>query len=366
MTDDGLTVKAQLFACVGLSKTDDIHRGTAASNQKYSPPRTSYLVIRTCFYAHIRNNLLVSYVARPPQFRNMEGTASSTIENRIFMIRDQQVMLDRDLAALYEVTTKSLNQTYKRNKERFPESFAFTLTEFEYSALRSQIVTLEHKTSIGKGTHSKYIPTVYTELGVAMLSAVLKSEKAIAVSIEIMEVFVMLRRSIHAGNLMLERMDSLEKRMVGYDLKFDEINRFMTHHELPKHGIFFENQIFDAYAFFSDIVARAKHSIILIDNYIDHTVLLQLAKRQKNVTATIYTERIPAALQLDLAKHNVQYPPITIHRIKQVHDRFLLIDGHELYHIGASIKDLGKRWFAFSRMDSLAGEVMGRLGTNGE
>ena len=295
----------------------------------------------------------------------MENSVKSTIETKIYTLRGVQVMLDRDLATLYGVTTKALNQACKRNKDRFPESFAFVLTESEHAVLRSQIVTLEHKT-IGKGTHSKYFPTVYTELGVAMLSAVITSEKAIAVSIEIMEVFVMLRRSIHAGNLMLERMDSLEKRMVGYDLKFDEINRFMTHHELPKHGIFFENQIFDAYAFFSDIVARAKHSIIIIDNYIDHTVLVQLAKRRTNVSATIYTERIPAALQLDLTKHNLQYPPITIHRIKQVHDRFLLIDGKELYHIGASIKDLGKRWFAFSRMDSLVGDVLGRLGASGE
>jgi hypothetical protein len=296
----------------------------------------------------------------------MESKPSRTIENRVFTVRDKQVMLDRDLAALYGVTTKALNQACKRNKERFPESFAFILTEFEYGVIRSQFVTLERKTTVGKGTHSKYIPTVYTELGVAMLSAVLKSEKAIAVSIEIMEVFVMLRRSIHTGNLMLERMDSLEKRMIGYDLKFDEINRFITHHELPKHGIFFENQIFDAYAFFCDIIQRAKHSIILIDNYIDHTVLVQLAKRRTNVSATIYTERTPAALQLDLAKHNEQYPPVTIHRIKQVHDRFLLIDGKELYHIGASIKDLGKRWFAFSRMDSLVGDVMGRLRASGE
>ncbi|MFM7726338.1 MAG: ORF6N domain-containing protein, partial [Flavobacteriales bacterium] len=164
----------------------------------------------------------------------------------------------------------------------------------------------------------------------------------------------MLRRSMNTGNLMPQRMENMEKRMVKYDLKFDEINRFMTHHELPQHGIFFENQIFDAYAFFSNLVTRAKHSIILIDNCIDHTVLLQLAKRNQNVTATIYTERIPAALQLDLAKHNAQYPHISIHRIKQVHDRFLIIDSKELYHIGASIKDLGKRWFAFSRMDSLA------------
>ena len=148
------------------------------------------------------------------------------------------------------------------------------------------------------------------------------------------------------------------------DLKIDSILiRTSENNSIPKHGIFFENQIFDAYAFFSEIITRAKHSIILIDNYIDHTVLLQLAKRQKNVTATLYTERIPSALQLDLAKHNEQYPPINLHRIKQVHDRFLLIDGKELYHIGASIKDLGKRWFAFSRMDSLARDILGRLAT---
>ena len=123
----------------------------------------------------------------------------------------------------------------------------------------------------------------------------------------------------------------------------------------------FENQIFDAYAFFSDIIQRAGHSIILIDNYVDHSVLLQLAKRRANVTATIYTECIPASLQLDLTKYNAQYPPITIHRIEQVHDRFLLIDEKELYHIGASIKDLGKRWFAFSRMDSLTEQVLERI-----
>ena len=291
----------------------------------------------------------------------MENSVKSTIETKIYTLRGVQVMPDRDLATLYGVTTKALNQACKRNKDRFPESFAFVLTESERAVLRSQIVTLERKTTVGKGTHSKYIPTVYTELGVAMLSAVLKSEKAIAVSIEIMEVFVMLRRRIHKGNLLLERMDSIEKRMVGYDLKFDEINRFITHHELPKHGIFFENQIFDAYTFFSDIVTRAKQSIILIDNYVDHSVLLQLAKRQKNVSATIYTERIPASLHLDLTKHNAQYPPITIHRIQQVHDRFLLIDEKELYHIGASIKDLGKRWFAFSRMDSLTKQVLERI-----
>ncbi len=131
--------------------------------------------------------------------------------------------------------------------------------------------------------------------------------------------------------------------------------------ELPSYGIFFNNQIFDAYVFFNDLIERAETSIILMDNYIDHTVLLQLAKRKKNVTATIYTERIPAALSLDLEKHNRQYSPIEIHRIQNVHDRFLVIDEKELYHIGASIKDLGKRWFAFSRMDSLTEQVLKRI-----
>jgi hypothetical protein len=158
------------------------------------------------------------------------------------------------------------------------------------------------------------------------------------------------------------RTENLESSFRNMNARIERIELSLKTKELPTHGIFFENQIFDAYAFFSDLVARAKHSIVLIDNYIDHTVLLQLAKRRENVNATIYTERIPASLQLDLTKHNAQYPSITINRIKHVHDRFLLIDGCELYHIGASIKDLGKRWFAFSRMDSLAGEVLKRIG----
>ena len=136
--------------------------------------------------------------------------------------------------------------------------------------------------------------------------------------------------------------------------------------ELPKHGIFFQNQIFDAYVFFSELIQQAKKSIILIDNYIDHTVLLQLTKRSVRVSTTIYTERIPASLLLDLEKHNAQYPPIEIHRTQHIHDRFLNIDEKELYHIGASIKDLGKKWFAFSRMDSLVGEVLRRIGKNGK
>ena len=301
------------------------------------------------------------YVDNAAEFRSMDSTLTSAIENRIFNFRGIQVMLDRDLAELYGVSTKALNQAFKRNKERFPISFAFTLNELECVSLRSQIVTLENRSPMGKGTHSKYAPTVYSEYGVAMLSAVLKSDKAIAVSIEIIEVFVRLRRNVFSGSLILQRIDHMEKKMHGYEMKFDEIDRFLTIQEPPKHGIFFNNQIFDAYVFFSELIQQAKSSVILIDNYIDHTVLLQLAKRKDRVTATIYTERIQAGLRLDLEKHNAQYPPISIHRIQHIHDRFLIIDEKELYHIGASVKDLGKKWFAFSRMDSLVGDVLRRI-----
>ena len=293
----------------------------------------------------------------------MEKSLDTSIAPSIYSIRRMQVMLDRDLAILYGITTKALNQAYKRNKERFPETFAFTLSENELYTLRSQIVTLEKK-NVGKGTHSKYLPTVYTEYGVAMLSAVLKTEKAVAISIEIIDFFVRVRRMIRSGELMIHRIDLIEKRLIGYDLKFDEIDQFIQKTKLPQHGIFFDNQIFDAYTFFSELLQRANQSIVLIDNYIDHTVLLQLSKRPPGVSATIYTERIAETLQLDLAKHNAQYPPIAIRTIQKVHDRFLLMDEKELYHIGASIKDLGKRWFAFSRMDSLAGEMMSRLSAN--
>jgi hypothetical protein len=293
----------------------------------------------------------------------MEKNRTNPIENHMQTIRGKQVIVDRDLATLYGVETKVLKQAVKRNIRRFPDDFMLVLTIEETQSSRSQIVTLNNSKT-KRGQNIKYQAMAFTEQGVAMLSTVLKSDLAIAISIEIMQVFVKLRNKLHESAFIQSRLSQMEMRIELQDLKIDSILiKTSENNSIPKHGIFFENQIFDAYAFFSEIVTRAKHSIILIDNYVDHSVLLQLAKRQKDVIATIYTERIPAALQLDLAKHNEQYPPVAIHRIKQVHDRFLLIDGKELYHIGASIKDLGKRWFAFSRMDSLAGDILGRLET---
>jgi hypothetical protein len=286
----------------------------------------------------------------------MENTLAPTIENRIFTIRGKQVMFDRDLAKLFEVQAKAMNQAVKRNAKRFPIEFMFQLDVKEFAEWRSQIVT--SKGDI-KGLRKR--PYAFTEQGIAMLSTVLRSPIAVEVSIRIMNVFVALRKQALAVQVYDSRFQLIENTLSRHEQNFELLFTQLEKHQLPKHGIFFNNQIFDAYVFFSDLIQQAKSSVILIDNYIDHAVLLQLAKRTKGVTATIYTERIPASLSLDLDKHNAQYPTIDIHRMPYIHDRFLIIDEKELYHIGASIKDLGKKWFAFSRMDSLVGEVLRRI-----
>jgi hypothetical protein len=194
-----------------------------------------------------------------------------------------------------------------------------------------------------------------------MLSTIINSPIAIEVSIRIINVFVALRQQAFAVQVYDSRFQLIENTLSRHQQNFEQLFTQLEKHQMPNHGIFFNNQIFDAYVFFNDLIQQATSSIILIDNYIDHSVLLQLAKRNQHVTASIYTERITPALRLDLDKHNAQYPPIDIHRMQHIHDRFLIIDEKELYHIGASIKDLGKKWFAFSRMDSLVGEVLLRI-----
>jgi len=295
------------------------------------------------------------------------------IQNRIYTIRGLQVMLDSDLAELYGVESKRLNEQVKRNIERFPESFRFQLTKEEVDNLRSQIVTSSAdfslrsqiatlKTGGGRGQHRKYLPCVFTEQGVAMLSAVLRSETSVKVSIEIMQAFVVMRRFMLSNADMFKRIDSLEVRQLQTEKKVDAVLDAIGTQELePRQGIFFNGQIFDAYSFTSNLIRRAKVSIRLVDNYVDDTVLTVLSKRRKGVTVTIYTPRISKQLRLDLEKHNAQYPGVEIKKLDKSHDRFLIIDDIQLYHIGASLKDLGKKWFAFSRMDSIVGDVLGRL-----
>jgi hypothetical protein len=290
------------------------------------------------------------------QFRAMEKELLPAIENRIYTIRGQQVMLDSDLSTIFNVQVKRINEQVARNLSRFPTDFAFQLSSDEWHQLKSQIATSTNT----KGGKVK-VPRVFTEHGIAMLATLLRSDLAIQMSVFIIKVFVQSR----ANNAVLQSIDNrlvrLEKESVLAHAEIDAVWRAIRVRDLPEVGIFFNNQLFDAYVFFNDLVMGAKSAIILIDNYIDHNVLLQLAKRKEGVTAVIYTAVISASLRLDLEKHNAQYPPIEIRRIQQVHDRFLLIDGKELYHIGASIKDLGKKWFAFSRMDSLTTSVLEKL-----
>ena len=285
----------------------------------------------------------------------MEHTLTSAIENRIFTIRGKQVMLDRDVAELFQQQTKRLNEQVKRNVERFPEHYFFRLTKEEKQTLVANCDRLSNL------KHSTVSPMVFTEYGISMLATLIKGEFAAAMSVAIIDTFITFSKSKRSGEILTARIDLIEMNLSTHEKKIEDILVQLEPYSLKKHGIFFQNQIFDAYVFFSELIQQAKSSIILIDNYIDHTVLLQLAKRKERVAATIYTERIQAGLRLDLEKHNAQYPPISIHRIQHIHDRFLIIDEKELYHIGASVKDLGKKWFAFSRMDSLVGEVLHRI-----
>ncbi len=279
-----------------------------------------------------------------------------TIKSKIHSIRGKQVIIDRDLAELYQVTTKSLNQAVKRNRNRFPIQFMFQLTDKE----KEELVTKCDQLKILK--HSSSNPYAFTEQGVAMLSAVLRSKIAIEVSVEIMNAFVEMRRFLINNAEIFYQLENTKQKLIEHDKKIEQIFEAIDNsQELKEQGIFFDGQIFDAYKFVSDLIRKAKKKIILIDNYIDDTVLTLLIKRRKGVKAIIYTKKITKTLQLDLDKHNQQYSPIEIKEIKNFHDRFLIIDEKEVYLIGASLKDLGKKVFAFSKIDIKAIAMLSKL-----
>lgn len=192
-----------------------------------------------------------------------------------------------------------------------------------------------------------------------MASAILRSDIAVKMSVEIMEAFVAMRRMLISNASLFHRLDNIELKQLEADQKFEEIFKALESDKLhSEKGIFYNGQVFDAYAFVSDIIRSAGSSIILLDNYVDDTVLTLLGKRKDNVAATILTKNISNQLRLDLQRYNNQYPAIDIELFSDAHDRFLIIDNTELYHIGASLKDLGKKWFAFSRMDIEVGRML--------
>lgn len=277
------------------------------------------------------------------------------IQNCIFTIRGVQVMIDRDLAEMYGVENKRLNEQVKRNIERFPDRFRFQLTNEE----RIELVANCDRLKTNK--HSTVNPFAFTEQGISMLSAVLRSETAIKVSIKIIDTFVEMRKFIAVNANVFQRLDKVDLKQLETDQKIEQIFKAIEDRSItPKQGIFYDGQIFDAYRLACDIIKQATQSVILIDNYIDETVLTLLSKRSPNVEATIYTKS-NKQLKLDVDKHNQQYPEIQIKPLTKSHDRFIIIDRKTVYHIGASLKDLGKKWFAFSKMEMEANEILNRL-----
>ena len=275
----------------------------------------------------------------------------------IYTIRGKQVMLDSDVANLYHYETKKINQTVRRNIERFPERFCFKLTEQEVENLRSQIVT----SSLKKGNHGgrRYLPYMFTEQGIAMLSGLLKNDIAIQVSINIMDAFVEMRKFLSANGHVFERLTKVEYQLLeqGKELSkhekqfervFDELQR--NQKEEFNQKIFFEGQIYDAYSLIVDIIKTAENKILIIDNYIDYSILKMISKKNKNVEVIIVTAQNNNLTKLDIHKFNKQYPTLKVIRTNKFHDRFIVIDNQTLYHIGASLKDLGKKCFAISKI----------------
>ena len=300
-----------------------------------------------------------------------------SIENLIHVIRGKQIMLDIDLARLYGVETKRLNEQVKRNIERFPEDFMFQLSKEEAESSRSQFATLnedgelsrsQFATLNGRGHNIKHLPYAFTENGVAMLSSVLRSQQAINVNIQIMRAFNAMRHFLASNAQAFQRLEIIERNQLALnvhlaenDKKFEEVFRRLDDgNATPKQAIFYDGQIFDAYKFVNERIREAKKRIVLIDNYIDETVLAMLDKRGKDVTAKVYTKNISRQLSLDFEKHNAQYTPIEVEQFDRAHDRFLCIDD-TVYLIGASIKDLGKKWFGFVKLEQTTDELLSKM-----
>lgn len=311
------------------------------------------------------------------------------IESLILTIRDKQVILDRDLARLYGVETRVLNQAVQRNIERFPKDFMFQLSKEEAESSRSQFVMLnadgdELKSQFatsnegssksqsvmlnGRGHNIKHLPYAFTENGIAMLSSVLRSPMAIATNIHIMRAFNAMRHFIGSHAQVFQRIEVLERTQLSLvafkeetNRNFEEVfRRLDDNSEKPEKGIFYDGQIFDAYSFINERIREAKKRIVLIDNYVDDSVLTMLDKRNKGVDAVVYTKNISRQLSLDFEKHNAQYSPIEVKQFDRAHDRFLCIDD-TVYLIGASLKDLGKKWFGFVKLEQPTDELLSKM-----
>ena len=292
-------------------------------------------------------------VTEKQQLNNVEIN-ENIIKNLIYVVRGQQVMLDSDLAMLYQVETKRINEGVKRNQKRFPETFCFQLSEEEFLNLKSQFATSSLENKNGHGGKRK-LPFVFTEQGIAMLSAVLRSDIAIQVSIRIMSTFVEMRRFMANNSIVLNRINEIEVKQLLYqketDEKFEEIFNYISEHKEVSQKVFFEGQIYDAFSLLTQLVSKAEKSIILIDNYVDVGTLNILAKKNKDVEVKVYTLKRTKLSQEDINNFNHQYKSLLVNYTNMFHDRFLIIDEILAYHIGASLKDAGKKCFAINRIE---------------
>lgn len=283
---------------------------------------------------------------------NVVTNETEDIKNLIYTIRGKQVMLDSDVAMLYHSETRIINQAVKRNIERFPEKFCFKLTESELENLKSHFVISSFLRQNSYGGRRK-LPTAFTEQGIAMLSGLLKNEIAVKVSISIIDAFVEMRRFMYSNSNILGRLSDVENEVLQLNQKFDKTFNEMQKNKEPefKQKIFFNGQIYDAYSLIMDIIKVAKNKILIIDNYIDDSILKMLSKKNKNVEVIILTSQNCDISKLDINKFNKQYPRLKVARTNKFHDRFIVIDNKELYHVGASLKDLGKKCFAISKIN---------------
>lgn len=280
--------------------------------------------------------------------KNIVVVQNRDIQNMIYNIRDKQVMIDSDLAILYQVETKYLNRQRSRNADRFPDDFCFQLTKEEYEFLRCQNVTSKKESGSGG---RRYMPYVFTEQGIAMLSAVLKNDVATNVSVNIMRAFVEMRKFFLSNKEMFARLDRIEYKQLETDKKLEEVFNYIATNTEIKQNIFFDGQIYDAFSFIVGLVGKSKKEIVLIDNYVDINTLNILCKKNKGVDIIIVTAGKGKLSTKDINKFNAQYPKLSVKTTTDFHDRFLIIDKAEVYHIGASIKDAGKKSFGITKIE---------------
>ena len=281
---------------------------------------------------------------------NVEKYEAENIASLIYTVRGKQVMLDSDVARLFKYATKDLNRNVKNNIERFPEYYCFRLTEEEYKSLRCKNFTLNDN---GRGQHRKYLPYAFTEYGITMLAGLLKSNVAVNVSIKIVNTFIEMRKFLMRNGQVFERLSNMEYKLLEHDKKFDQVFNQLQQEENIKQRIFFEGQIWDSYSLIIDIIKKANKKIMIIDNYIDDSILKMLIKKKNNVEVVILTSDKSNIQNLDIQKFNKEYPILKISKNNKFHDRFIVIDNIEMYHLGASIKDLGKKCFGINKIEDI-------------